>query len=1539
MIKDIKQINPNVILNEEFSHLDAENIPIYNFTGSFNSDEDFIELHIYDLNNNLLFSEPNFRKYYSDNIGLENQFLDINLDPSKLLKEKGITTGEINLLYNYITYELGSSLEKFFYIEEISSSRTEIKLKSTKINISELEEDFNKFFEKVKDDKYFSEFYLRFKENKYLIGINIQINYDEDFILVKLYSPLPSEFDIKDKLQIITKPSETQLFNVKFEEVGDFRIFKSLKGPNFNLDFKDDISESSQYMSSQDIESTNVKESLYKLKNIIKEKGVELNVNYSKFNNFVHFSSIQKRLNNFKYKIELLESYESDINTLKDTEDSNTQNQEIKFLENKKEDIISNFDGYENYLYYESGSLTWPKSTNEYPYELYSSESSEVKVWFGSNDENDVYYGGVILEASIYDDRNPNYLYNTIPNYLKEDPKSKPYKDFIDMVGHFYDIIWLYIKSITQLSNNTNNFEEGAPLDIIEDILKSFGLEIPSTNRNNLDIFRSLIGSGSLNLSEDEEIIEEIIDITENKPDFPLKRIKKEIHQRLYHNLPYLVKRKGTLEGLKQLINIFGIPSTILRINEYGGKTLNQTQDYDYWYDKYNESFYTNEVSYINVPWSELYYDQEYNGESYVPDTIIFRFKAFHSEQTQPLLTKDDTGLDIGIFIEPHPSSSLEPYKDYGRLYFNIGTTQSDYIDAPIFNNNWWGVMLQRENRVEIGSGTGDSNKFTLYLKNKPYIGGYGNYLGFNHSSSIEGTYNNDWNNDGSIYLGYDPTTGKNIDSNFQEFRYYRHPISENIFDNFVMNPESIEGETISGSLSSSNILIFRAPLGSLLDLDSDNITGSYESLHPSGENSFVNGGKEYFIIELGVLNPNIETIFLNQSNVGLEAKVSDRIKIPTQNYRDTLLSKNSSIEIPSYIDGRYNYTPNVIEIGFSLQNEMDNNLINVYGSKIINNIIADPRKRREGVFRYKELDKISKEYSENYGGLLNIYEYLNLTKYFDSSLFKLFKKFIPAKSTLNTGFIYKPHILDRSKIPHSKFKFSDETIEFSLDLGKNPFTAGSGGVLNKYNILEFSQRPQTSFYSGNLGFNLKIIEKDLTLNNEYKRFSKDRDDNILTPSFYHSDYNVLLNNVLKNVDKFYYFEGLLRAYYKGCKLSSKDYNYYNKGDKSYGKKAVIDIHPKYIAAFKEKWRSLEEYGTFTYTLDTLIEIPNEPIKDPNKFTPKTIELSGTQDYIQEVSSTFKPGRKCKVINIPEGFGFMNISELPTQTFEIHLGGGEFVTIFSNLMQNYDINLFSYYDIIPIKTRNQDGVFYSGEYSPVWGRTDEAETLPSSSYYYLSTYTDKISETIEPPIQEYDLTIYFLEWEGDGTRQRPPSLSGGNVQVDEVVVGEGVTRVTLKKRRNSNVKISDPSYVGEEDFNFRNYRIGGVNYNNEEINFIMDSNKTLAIFYVTKYSLELNQNEYTIADGEDVDTVTIGDEWDVLSGSFNPETDVTIRARSDIWEESGGMLESIRGNFSHWSETTGDFPEIVGNSSTVDRTITIKMPNRDLNLTANYNLI
>jgi surface protein len=82
----------------------------------------------------------------------------------------------------------------------------------------------------------------------------------------------------------------------------------------------------------------------------------------------------------------------------------------------------------------------------------------------------------------------------------------------------------------------------------------------------------------------------------------PTSDINKEQYKRIYHNLPLLLKKKGSTQGLKDLITTFGVPDTILRVNEFGGKDKNPNT-WDYWQNEYNYTFSTSGSGFVSAPW------------------------------------------------------------------------------------------------------------------------------------------------------------------------------------------------------------------------------------------------------------------------------------------------------------------------------------------------------------------------------------------------------------------------------------------------------------------------------------------------------------------------------------------------------------------------------------------------------------------------------------------------------------------------------------------------------------------------------------------------------------------------------------------------------------------------------------------------------------------------------------------------------------------------------------------------------------------------
>ena len=283
-------------------------------------------------------------------------------------------------------------------------------------------------------------------------------------------------------------------------------------------------------------------------------------------------------------------------------------------------------------MYYESTSLAWPKQNSEAPYILQSTGSVEVLEWFGSDDPYNEYFGGRIESASNFDNLNPNALVKTIPEYLREDPDNAPYDLFINMIGQHFDDLYLYTKDVTNRYDGDNRLDYGISKDLVAQALRDFGIKLYQNNFSSNDLYSALLGingDGSILPPTGSEQINNYI--TASDQAIPLDNINKEVYKRLYHNLPYLLKKKGTIEGLRALITCFGVPTTVLRISEFGGKDKVNSNDWDYFYQKYGKALKTSEDledAYVKVPWLPLHSEHIKTETWKTPDTVMFRFKT-----------------------------------------------------------------------------------------------------------------------------------------------------------------------------------------------------------------------------------------------------------------------------------------------------------------------------------------------------------------------------------------------------------------------------------------------------------------------------------------------------------------------------------------------------------------------------------------------------------------------------------------------------------------------------------------------------------------------------------------------------------------------------------------------------------------------------------------------------------------------------------------------------------------------------------------------
>ena len=603
---------------QEYSTSDLSLVNKAFITPSFGGPTDYIELFIKDQAGTIVGSNYNVSKY---NIGSNvdpktGTTNEIYLDPETDVRDQGFNRGSVNVKYNFFRKFISSGPDprQNFWIKEISTSRTEIKAARQDLSNLELATAFNEFNGVLGTDAYYPDFLLDFGLDVQLIAVNaiyIEEN-SQGYILFKLYEPLPSDYDIKSTFWVVGQVAEPAEFNVTINVTPDILPTSiPLRGPNYKVNVTDRVSKTTPYYNYASLFLTSVTSSYQQLQSMMDEKGIQINVDYSNFGNFIHFSSATERLYNFNYKIQTIESASAALlspntNTAKAT------------LQAQIDSTIQKFDGWEYYLYFTSASTAWPKATTTQPYVLYSATSSQVSNWLGDiNITPTATTMSMYYSASTYDNNNQNWLQYTTPGYIRDDANNGPYLVFLDMIGQHFDNIWIYLKDLSNRYSAENNPFVGVSMDQVGDALKSFGINLYTNTSISDNIYYSLLGlnqtgsalpvtsslysqvniassslyplagqpylTASLSLPPfgNESIsryvttfITASAGVTSSFATLPSEQLKNEIYKRLYHNLAYLLKTKGTEQGVKALICTYGIPEDILTVHEYGGYNI-----------------------------------------------------------------------------------------------------------------------------------------------------------------------------------------------------------------------------------------------------------------------------------------------------------------------------------------------------------------------------------------------------------------------------------------------------------------------------------------------------------------------------------------------------------------------------------------------------------------------------------------------------------------------------------------------------------------------------------------------------------------------------------------------------------------------------------------------------------------------------------------------------------------------------------------------------------------------------------------------------
>ena len=549
-------------------------ISTFSVNGSFDSLQNKVGVKIYSLDNTLLEVDNNFIGYSIVGGG------QIEVEPINDIALYGYEQGDVKIIYSF-TDDIFSTSKKptQLFIESISPDRTEIRALCNSLTNEELLKATTSFKSRLNSSAYLIDFKVKLSPELEIKGLNIDSSNIAKgvSVILKLYQPLPGSVSVNNTFTVEEVLADDTGFQIISEFTEDTEALASLKGPNFNIEISDEGPSPTEFFNYNELFSYPVTSSNYELLSLFNQQSAQIDVDHTDYSDFIHFSSAEERLRNFKYKLDLIKAYEENITAIRDTGNTSTPSSgSVVYYEGLIKGIIRNFDHYDKYLYFQSSSYSWPKSGSAAPYYVYPSTHPTASAW----------YTDQLVIAESYDNTNPDNLEETVPLFLREDTNNEPYMLFLNMIGQHFDNLWIYFKAVSDKYDADNRLDFGVSKDIVRDAIESFGVNLKSSNISTENLFSMFIGEslptpGTGSLTPSGELIFETLSILSGSDNGHLQPVardnyQKEVYKRIYHNLPLLTKAKGTQRGLRALINCFGIPSNLLEIRQFGGAKIDR---------------------------------------------------------------------------------------------------------------------------------------------------------------------------------------------------------------------------------------------------------------------------------------------------------------------------------------------------------------------------------------------------------------------------------------------------------------------------------------------------------------------------------------------------------------------------------------------------------------------------------------------------------------------------------------------------------------------------------------------------------------------------------------------------------------------------------------------------------------------------------------------------------------------------------------------------------------------------------------------------
>jgi hypothetical protein len=880
---------------------------------------------------------------------------------------------------------------------------------------------------------------------------NTIVTKEVESLILKLYSPLPANITENSTLWITKLLTNPLIETVVLSEQSDL-ICPPLKGPNFNIDIDFTTGKSTNYESldelilSASVSSSSRLVSQYLSSSLVSTDGLNIEYYISgsdnyEWSNFVHFSSAKERVDNFVYKVQLIEGYESlilssstdvaNISASFGVPSSYTSSissiQDVERNTIKKEQIIQGFDGFDMFLY-ESSSMSWPYLGND----RRPSANANVTQW----------YNNIISLAADFDSENKDNIVNNIPQHIVNNTENEDILLFLSMIGHHFDNIYFHTKAIER-SRGLGYKSKNVSDKLLFDILKSFNWD-------------------AKNLAADSQLWNYVFGMDSNgniKETNPAKQRTYEVWRRIANNIPYLLKHKGTRRGVYALLACYGVPASNLSILEFGGPEVTTTSKSKFEFENITTAlkFYGQNSGSVKLEWKNTERNRK-------PDTIEFFIKPTYSAD---FTIVSGSGWNVKV------SGSTD--SKYGKVIFNYsGSNAITSSLLPIFNDSFFGIEVSRNSgsvssSFELNVRQSDKERTIFQQSVSASI--------LNISAS--------WDSGNYIYIA----SGSGYVGSLDEFRLWSTPLDKERFFEHVSFPEMINGNHTSAS---TDDLYFR------LDFEYPKNLATYTTLPNVDTNIYFESGLTRNDYE----NGSTSSLYSMNTQPLLSASVIGFPTITTYPYQFEAIDRTVILEIPDMGSTRYSTNKvrfesqelvsdlssksratkkafdqsptdsNRVGLFFSPTKELNIDIAKSLGGLNLDNYIGDPSDRYRS--NYNRLDELRHYYFQRYDNR-DIYQYINLIKVYEKSMFEDIKKMLPARVRATTGLLIEPHILERNRIQQKKPTGDEYQQDVTIHYQDTTILSGDNNQYDALVIADLSENliAENNQYDGLVDTNL----------------------------------------------------------------------------------------------------------------------------------------------------------------------------------------------------------------------------------------------------------------------------------------------------------------------------------------------------------------------------------------------------------------------------------------------------------------------------------